>query len=282
MKKSFATKLDYEIPQELKKYVIGIIEGKSESKLDVLFPVFATGHPLVIYVYKNIPVISVDSIDVKPSSRLQIAGQIYDADIAIKLKGEFGQVGLVLHPLATYYLFHKPGTYFLNKWSDFQDALPITTNNKLLSNLGLCKTTDAIVALLLEHLKTLLETKLPEIKWLEVALEKIYISAGNITQEQLADQVEISLRHFRRKFKEIVGVSPKYFCKVIQLNTVFEMLNSSNTEKLHYLALDCGYYDQAHFIHDFKKLIGSSPRKFLEGKYSFVKEYMGRKTKQRV
>lgn len=277
MKKSFATKLDYEIPQELQKYVIGIIEGKSKPKLDTQYPVFATGHPLIIYVYKSIPVISVNGLDVKPSSRLQIAGQIYDADISIKLKGEFGQIGLVLHPLATYYLFHKPGTYFLNKWCDFQKALPITANNKLISNLALCKTTDHLIATLLESLKTLLETKLPEIKWLEVALEKIHLSAGNINQEQLSDQVKISLRHFRRKFKEIIGVSPKYFCKVIQLNTVFEMLNSSNKEKLHCLALDCGYYDQAHFIHDFKKMIGNSPRKFFEGNYSFLKEYMGRK-----
>ena len=93
----------------------------------------------------------------------------------------------------------------------------------------------------------------------------------------MSDQAEISLRHFRRKFKEIIGVSPKYFCKIIQLNTVFEMLNSSDIEKTHHLALDCGYFDQAHFIRDFKKMIGSSPRKFLEGNYSFVKEYMGRK-----
>jgi len=66
-------------------------------------------------------------------------------------------------------------------------------------------------------------------------------------------------RHFRRIFKKVIGVAPKYFCKVIQLNTVFDMLSTSATEKLHHLALDCGYYDQSHFINDFNRLIGESP-----------------------
>jgi AraC-like DNA-binding protein len=278
MKKSFATNLSYEIPHELKKYVLSIIEGKSENKMDTLYPVFATGYPLLIYVYDSIPIIYVDGFETKPSSRVQIAGQIFDADISIKLLGKFGQIGLVLHPLTTYYLFNRPGSYFLNKWCNFQDILPIAINKDLHLALSVCKTTDDRIKILLEFLKSLLETKLPEIKWLETAIKKIYSSGGNIAQEELSVLVNISLRHFRRKFKEVVGISPKYFCKVIQLNTVFEMLNTTNTERLHHLALDCGYYDQAHFINDFKKMIGSSPRNFLEGKHSFVKDYMGRKT----
>jgi len=278
MKKSFATKLSYEIPQELSKYVVGIIEGKSEYKLDTIYPVYAIGHPLMIYVYESMPIISVNGVETKPSSRVQIAGQIFDADITMKLQGKFGQIGLILHPLTTYYLFHKPGAYFLNKWSNFQNSLPIATNDDLHLALSACKTTDDRVKTLLEVLKSLLETKLPEIQWLENAIKKIYSLGGNITQEELSNRLDISLRHFRRKFKEVVGISPKFFCKVIQLNTVFEMLNTSDTERLHHLALDCGYYDQAHFIHDFEKMIGSSPRNFLEGNYSFVKEYMGRQT----
>lgn len=278
MKKSFATNLSYKIPQELEKYVVAIIEGKSESNLDTVYPVFATGHPLMIYVYDSLPVISVNGVESRPTSRVQIAGQIFDADISIKLQGKFGQIGLVLHPLTTYYLFHKPGSYFLNKWCDFEEVVPTAKSKELHSALSACKTTDGRIKTILDFLKLLLETKLPEIEWLEIAIKKIYSLGGNITQEELFEQIDVSLRHSRRKFKEVVGVSPKYFCKVIQLNTVFEMLNSSETEKLHHLALDCGYYDQAHFINDFKKMIGSSPRNFLEGKESFVKEYMGRQS----
>ena len=98
MKKYFATKLSYEIPRELKKYVVSIIEGKSEYKLDPIYPVFAIGHPLMIYVYDSIPVISVNGVETRPGSRVQIAGQIFDADISIKLQGRCGQIGLVLHP----------------------------------------------------------------------------------------------------------------------------------------------------------------------------------------
>jgi|TARA_B110000259_G_C13969679_1_gene384177 AraC-like DNA-binding protein len=46
---------------------------------------------------------------------------------------------------------------------------------------------------------------------------------------------------------------------------------------LHSFGLDCGYFDHAHFIREFKKMIGESPKQFLNGNHSFVKEYMGRK-----
>lgn len=69
---------------------------------------------------------------------------------------------------------------------------------------------------------------------------------------------------------------PKYYCKVIQINTFFELLNSPAKEKLHHLALDCGYYDQSHFIRDFIKFIGESPEKFLNGNHAYIKTYLGR------
>lgn len=275
MIKAFATKLDFNIPEELLRHVVGVIEGKSEAQLDESYPVFAIGHPLVIFLYKDFPTLSINGLEVKPKSRLQIAGQIYKADISMQLKGEFGQIGLILHPLTPYYLFHKTGEELLNKWTDFRKSVPIESN-ALNSDLLTCNSTAVKVTMLFEFMKQLLDSKLPDIKWLDDAIRDIYQAQGNIAIDEMAKKANISIRHFSRKFKTLVGVSPKYFCKVIQLNAVFELLHSTNTEKLHHLALECGYFDHAHFIKDFKKMIGNSPNQFLNGNHSFVKEYMGR------
>ena len=42
---------------------------------------------------------------------------------------------------------------------------------------------------------------------------------------------------------------------------------------MHLLALDCGYYDQSHFINDFNKLIGNTPENFLQGNQTYLKNY---------
>ncbi|SFZ93414.1 AraC-type DNA-binding protein [Flaviramulus basaltis] len=272
---SFVKKLDYNIPQELQPYIVAVIQGESKSVITTTYPVHPNGFPLLINIYRDIPLLHINNQIIKPDSRLNVAGQVYNTDIQIKIDGEFGQIGFILYPSAPYYLFHKNGDYFLNQWRSFNKVSPNNTQN-LYKNLTKCKLPINRVSFMLEFLKDLSANSLPKIEWLEEALIHIYQLNGIIAQETLAEKLGISLRHFRRKFKEVIGVSPKYFCKVIQLNTVFEMLNSSDTEKLHHLALDCGYYDQAHFINDFKKLIGDSPRSFLTGEHSYVRTYLGR------
>ncbi len=61
---------------------------------------------------------------------------------------------------------------------------------------------------------------------------KILENKGKIDQAELINSSKVSERHFRRIFKKVIGVPPKYFCKVIQLNTVFDLLNNSAFDKL--------------------------------------------------
>ena len=273
--KKFAEKLDFKIPQELQPYIVAAILGESDTVIHTTYPVHPTGFPLIIYVYSDIPILHINGNKVYPKSRLHLAGQIYNASCAIEIKGMFGQIGFVLYPTAPYYLFHKSGEYSLNKWKDFKETSPLNIET-LYHTLENCKNVIERLDILIGFLQQLHLNRLPAIKWLDQSILEIYKSNGNISQEEIAEIANISLRHFRRRFKEVIGVPPKYFCKVVQLNTVFELLNGGDTDKLHYLALDCGYYDQAHFIKDFKKLIGESPNNFLTGKHAYVKTYLGR------
>lgn len=211
-----------------------------------------------------------------PESGLSLAGQICNAAINIEVDGRFGQIGFMLYPSAPYYLFHKRGSFFANKLLTIGELSPLGTDI-LLTNLASCDHSLGRVELLMGFLKNLVRLRRPPIDWLDRSLEEIFRYDGKIAQKDLTQNVGISERHLRRMFKEVVGVSPKYFCKVVQLNTVFELLRSSDSTKLHDLALECGYYDQAHFIHDFNRLIGKSPKSFLQGRYALVKTYLGRR-----
>lgn len=71
-------------------------------------------------------------------------------------------------------------------------------------------------------------------------------------------------RQLERKFVKQIGISPKQLGKVIRLQTALNMLVNHETENLTTIAYESEYYDQAHFIKDFKEFTGATPKEFLD------------------
>jgi hypothetical protein len=71
-------------------------------------------------------------------------------------------------------------------------------------------------------------------------------------------------RQLERKFMKKVGISPKQLGRVIRLQTALKMLLNRQPENLTQIAYESEYYDQAHFIKDFKEFTGTTPSEFLE------------------
>lgn len=74
-------------------------------------------------------------------------------------------------------------------------------------------------------------------------------------------------RQLERKFLKQIGVSPKQLGRVIRLQTALKMLLSQNPEKLTRIAYESEYYDQAHFIKDFREFTGTNPKEFLKDEH---------------
>lgn len=70
-------------------------------------------------------------------------------------------------------------------------------------------------------------------------------------------------RQLERNFKKQIGVSPKQLGKVIRLQTALKMLLNKKTDTLTNIAYESEYFDQAHFIKDFKEFTGINPNEFL-------------------
>lgn len=73
-------------------------------------------------------------------------------------------------------------------------------------------------------------------------------------------------RQLERNFSKQIGISPKQLGKVIRLQAALKMLLSKKTETLTHIAYESEYYDQAHFIRDFKEFTGTTPTDFLDDK----------------
>lgn len=70
-------------------------------------------------------------------------------------------------------------------------------------------------------------------------------------------------RQLERHFKKQIGISPKQLSKVIRLHATLQMLVSQKPETLTDIAYENEYFDQNHFIKDFKEFVGITPKEFL-------------------
>ncbi len=101
-------------------------------------------------------------------------------------------------------------------------------------------------------------------KLVSTALALIHKSKGNIRITELMDQLHISQSPLEKRFRQSVGTSPKKFASIVRMKNVIQQhnLRSSLTE----LGYEAGFYDQAHFIKEFKIFTGDTPEKFFSGK----------------
>jgi AraC-like DNA-binding protein len=94
------------------------------------------------------------------------------------------------------------------------------------------------------------------------SVELIFELNGQLSVDELSDHLKINRRQLERKFSSVIGLSPKQLSKIIRLQATLKMIANSQFTSLTAIAYEGNYYDQAHFIKDFKEFTGMSPKKF--------------------
>lgn len=92
------------------------------------------------------------------------------------------------------------------------------------------------------------------------AVQMIYDSKGSIRIKNLLEQLYISQSAFEKRFRKLVGASPKKFASIVRFNTVLQEMGKERS--LMEICYDNNFFDQAHFIKDFKQFTGSTPEDF--------------------
>jgi len=99
---------------------------------------------------------------------------------------------------------------------------------------------------------------------LSKAIALILQAGGCLPMEALASRIGVNSRGLDRAFNTRVGIPPKTLCRIVRFQQVFKVLEHQNAgPNWPQIALDCGYYDQSHFIKDFKAFAGKEPTAYL-------------------
>jgi AraC-like DNA-binding protein len=112
--------------------------------------------------------------------------------------------------------------------------------------------------------------QLNESPLIDFAISKILSSPNQCSIKEISDNAGFSQKHIIKLFKEKVGVTPKEFLKVIRFQKAIQQIDHQISADWPAIAYDCGFYDQSHFIADFKLFSGFTPTEYARQKGDFL------------
>ena len=97
-------------------------------------------------------------------------------------------------------------------------------------------------------------------KLILTALQKIHLAKGVVKIRDLANTLCISQDAFEKRFRRVVGTSPKQFSSIVRIDSII----NGRQQKLNDIIFNAGYFDQPHFNRDFKLFTGQTPTDFFK------------------
>ena len=240
-----------------------------DDPLPIVEKIIPDGFTEIIFNYRDVYK-SKTSGDWNLQSPNLLAGQL-KTFFHLQNTGATGSVAIKLKPAALTQLFGFNMDQYLDKIVDL-DSLPNQEfkplKEKILASgcFGNNKQEHLVKQVLDDYFGILIQTASENP--LKRALELIFSSNGIATVTELAAAAGISERQLERLFKKYIGLSPKYYARIIRFNYIFKLIKSKKSSWAE-VVYQSGYYDQSHFIRNFKAFTGEDP-----SSYFFEKENM--------
>lgn len=191
--------------------------------------------------------------------------------IEIASLGKTGFISVRFFPWGAYHFFDLPIQNFLDQTIDAttlweNDSKKIITELKTLSSLE--ERFKSVERFLLEKLK---QHKKEETE-ADNAIKLIRKTKGSLTIEEVCAETGLSKKQLERKFLATAGIMPKAFSRITRFINICQNLDEQKDKTLTQLTYECGFYDQAHFIKEFKEFSGFTPKEFFEKEHIYFSE----------
>lgn len=98
---------------------------------------------------------------------------------------------------------------------------------------------------------------------MEAVIGTIRANGGNVPVPVLAEASMLSRKQFLRVFREYVGINPKEYLRTVRMQYAMSLMQNGRVDNFTRLACDCGFYDQAHLISEFRSFTGYTPKEYL-------------------
>lgn len=131
----------------------------------------------------------------------------------------------------------------------------------------------------INHIENFLLSRLVSLETIDriikSTIDTILTANGQLSVSELSKQININRRQLERKFSSAIGLSPKQLSKTIRLQNTLKLLINKKFTSLTALAYEGDYYDQAHFIKDFREFTGLTPKEFYGSNFKMSSLFYG-------
>lgn len=233
----------------------------SESEAEQAYPVFPSTSLVIGFQYAGRLSYLADSQEISLST-FGVTG-LRDSVRTFKNTANTASILVYFTETGAAHFFRQPvHELFLESLSldHFFPPTPLEELGEKLTQAG----TDEYRISILEHFLFEQLQLLPTDRLVEAAVHRIYQSKGRMRMLGLASSLDSSPSTFEKRFRRVVGASPKKFATIVRFQSLLEQYPLvKDAAELGYLA---GYYDQAHFIKDFKRFTGHTPEQFFRSR----------------
>jgi AraC-like DNA-binding protein len=240
-----------------------VLEGEASDDEPYIHRSMADGCAELIFHYNGVfdELLQNTSVEKSFSSGLAGQSQLFRRFL---IKQNFGIFGVYLYPFAVSQLFDFHSEEAKDQMVDLKSLLG-NDANQVEEKMMLAGSNASRVKIITTFLEQKLFKTEKQPPGVFEAIKYIIQTNGTTKVELLARQNFQSTRQFERNFKRLSGFSPKLFSRIIRFQSALAEYNN-RTKSLTEIAYDCGYYDQSHFIQDFKEFSGHNPREYFSGK----------------
>jgi AraC-like DNA-binding protein len=206
-------------------------------------------------------------------SPILFAGQI-SRYFFLENTGSSDIIGIKLKPAAFTHLYQLPAWSYTNKVVEITGILPGFT--ALDQELDTTDDDEKKVRLMNAHFN-----KLPAVHNLQEtaadrAVDIIFAQHGILQVADICRQIGIGGRQLENLFKINIGLSPKLFARIIRFSYIFQLLQENNQSWCS-LAYEAAFYDQSHFIRNFKNFTGENPSDYAFDEKSMANFFLNKK-----
>lgn len=180
-----------------------------------------------------------------------------------RIERKFGIFGAYLYPYALQRLFRIPADEYTGQMPDLY-ALTGKEGKLLEEQMMMAMDHQSRYRILSLYLEAKLVQNPEIIHPVQSAVRFVIHSPETWNVRDLASQFNLSERQFERKFKQYSGFTPKLYMRIIRFAKACNYYGRT-PETLTEIAYQCGYYDQSHFIKDFKVFSGYHPSEYFRG-----------------
>ncbi len=190
-----------------------------------------------------------------------VAG-LYDGPAEVTSPGHQRGIEVDLTPFGARRLLGVPMHELANRTVELSDVLGPGAA-RLADRLQAAPDWGTRFALLGAALERRLERAPRPVASIEWAWRRLAASEGRLGVATLAAELGVSRQHLSAGFRRELGLPPKAMARILRFRRVVRALEAAPGEDWGPLALDAGYYDQAHFNRDFRAFAGTTPSGYL-------------------